>query len=43
MKMKSELRKTADVIKYLKKKLGGGYFDEEYEHIMEEIVDVLKE
>lgn len=39
--MKSELKKTSEVLKYLKKKLGGGYYDEEYDMIMDEISEVL--
>lgn len=40
--MKAELKKTADVLKHLKKKVGGGYYDDEYQFIMEEINEVLQ-
>lgn len=42
VKMKSELKKTLDVIKYLKRKVGEGNYDEEYLNIVEEIEELVQ-
>jgi hypothetical protein len=36
-KMKLELKKTIDVLKHLKRKVGDGFYDEEYALLLEEV------